>query len=87
MITKDISHIKKVSDDYQRLSSNLSQKYKGQWDDPIHDSFVNYNKQVADSSEFITMVFDSVKNIAESLTDNKDLIADANEVLSEAESL
>ena len=87
MNSKDISQIKKASDDYRKMSSDLALKHKGQWDDSVHDSFVHYNKQVADSSDCISRIYDSTKIIAESLTDNKDLITDANRVLSEVKTL
>lgn len=83
----DISQIKKVAVDYREMSAALIQHHKGLWDDPVHDSFVIYNKQFKDSSETVTQIYDSTYDIANSSFDNQDLISNANKVLSEVKTL
>lgn len=87
MKTVDISQIKRGSLDYQKMSSDLAQNHKGPWEDSVHDSFVNYNKQVKSSSEIISKIYDSTNDIANSSFDNQELISKANSVLNEVKSL
>ena len=87
MKSVEISRVQKTSNDYLKMSSDLIQNHKGQWDDPVHDSFVVYNKLVKNSSDCITKIYKSTQSIADSSFDNKVLIDSADRVLSEVRSL
>lgn len=87
MKTVDISQIKRVSLDYRKMSEDLTQNHNGSWEDSVHDSFVNYNKQIKSSSETISKIYDSTNKIADSSFDNQELISKANSVLNEVKSL
>ncbi len=87
MKSVDISQVKKVSLDYRNMSADLIKNHKGLWDDPVHETFVNYNKQIKASSENVSIIFDSTSDIAKSSFDNQNLISKADKVLSEVNSL
>ncbi len=83
----DISRIEKVSLEYQNMSADLIRNHKGLWDDPVHDSFVEYNKQIKSSSENISKIYASTNEVANTSFNNQELIAKANSVLSEVKAL
>ena len=87
MRTVDISKIKKVYIDYRNLSEDLTLNHKGQWNDPVHDSFAIYNSQVKASSEIVSHIYDSTKDIVDTSFNNNDLISRADRILSEVNSL
>lgn len=47
----DLSQVKMASSECKNKCSALSQNYKGVWDDPVHDSFMSYNKHINHSNE------------------------------------
>lgn len=83
----DISQIKKVNLDFQNMSADLIQSHKGQWDDPVHDSFADFNKQIKTSSETVSKIYNSTNDIANASFDNQDLISKADSVLHEVNAL
>ena len=44
----DLSKIKRCDSEYNKLLSDLSNSYDCNWNDPIHDSYLNYLKQIQD---------------------------------------
>ena len=87
MISIDISQINKVSLEYQKMSADLIQNHKGLWDDPVHDSFVEYNKQIKSSNENISKIYDSTNDVASTAFNNQELISKADSVLNEVKAL
>lgn len=47
----DVSSLKDIDVQYERLSSQVEEHFKGDWDDPVHDSYGRYVKQVKGCSE------------------------------------
>lgn len=82
-----VAQIKKVADNYRELSERLSRDYKGQWDDPVHDSFGEYNRKVNNTTDTIMDIFKSTQNIADSSLDNNDIISKADKVMNEVNSV
>lgn len=46
MKTVDITPIKEIDIQYEKAVANLSEKYKGEWDDAVHESYGRYVTQL-----------------------------------------
>lgn len=46
MNTVDITPIKEIDVQYEKIVSNLCEKYKGEWDDAVHESYGRYVAQL-----------------------------------------
>lgn len=50
MKTVDITPIKEIDIQYEKSIANLNEKYKGEWDDAVHESYGRYVSQLQDLS-------------------------------------
>ena len=46
MKSYDLTTLAVLDDQFRGLTDSLSERYKGNWDDKIHDSYLTYVKQV-----------------------------------------
>ena len=50
MKSYDLTTLAVLDDQFRGLTDSLSERYKGNWDDKIHDSYLTYVKQVQELS-------------------------------------
>ncbi|MCI8663049.1 MAG: hypothetical protein HFG69_07315 [Hungatella sp.] len=50
MKTYDFTPLKNNDTEYQKITDSVSERYKGDWDDRIHDSYLRYVKQTEELS-------------------------------------
>lgn len=51
MKTYDLTPLKNNDVEYGKVIESVSEHYKGDWDDKIHDSYLRYVKQVQEQSQ------------------------------------
>ncbi len=52
----DLTPLKSIDTEYEKASDTVSEYYKGEWDDKIHDSFLIYLKQIQENSRKIHVI-------------------------------
>lgn len=52
----DLTPLKKNDMEYQRLAASISERYKCEWDDTVHDSYGVYVKQVEERSRSLRII-------------------------------
>lgn len=87
--TAGLSEIKKCDSEYNKLLSDLSNSYNCNWNDMIHDSYLNYLKQIQDiyaeihsincnmnvlNKELEYLHIDEIKNETDKLCREADLV-------------
>ena len=56
MKTVDLTPLKSIDTEYERSSDTVSENYKGDWDDKIHNSYLMYLKQIQENSRKIHVI-------------------------------
>lgn len=56
MKTVDITLIRDIDIQYEKSVSNLGEKYKGEWDDAIHESYGRYVTQLQELSREVKSI-------------------------------
>ena len=52
----DLAPLKSIDTEYEKVYDTVSENYKGDWDDKIHDSYLRYLKQVHENSRKIHVI-------------------------------
>lgn len=56
MKTVDVTPIRDINIRYEKSVSNLGEKYKGEWDDAIHESYGRYVTQLQELSREVKCI-------------------------------
>lgn len=52
----DLTPLKNNDTEYERLTASVSEHYKCEWDDAVHDSYGIYVKQVQESARLVRIL-------------------------------
>ena len=85
----DMTPLKNNDIDYEGLASSVSEHYKCEWDDTIHDSFGAYVKQVEERSRSVRVIRCKAEALAKEAEGLKidEMIKKAENLCREAESV
>ena len=56
MKTVDLTPLLRNDEEYEKLSSAVTEHYKCAWDDAVHDSYGNYVKQVQEKTHSVRVI-------------------------------
>ena len=64
MTVFDLGPLKKNENEYDNLVSAVTEQYRGDWDDPVHESYVMYVKQVQERCRVIREICCKAEDLA-----------------------
>lgn len=86
MIITDLASLSNNDAEYEKLASSLSEHYKCEWDDAVHDSYGIYVKQVQESAHSVRTIRCKAEELAKEVESLEidDLIKKALDLCKEA---
>lgn len=70
MKTYDLAALRNLDEIYMKLYGDISENYKCQWDDSIHDSYLSYVKHIDDLSQQVHTIrcaVDTIEGVSDGL--------------------
>lgn len=83
----DLSPLNSEINGLSELVTLLEQKYQCNWDDVIHDSFIDFNKGVNSDLASFQKIFEYLTRINNTSFNNDELLSETESILHEVESL
>ena len=87
MSNVDLSPLNSEINELSELVTLLENKYQCNWDDAIHDSFIEYNKGVKSNLESFVKIYEYLTRINNTSFNNDGLLSETENILHEVESL
>lgn len=67
----DITPIRNIDIQYEKIVSNLSERYKGSWDDAVHESYGRYVSQLQELTREVRNVRCKVETLEKEVEELK----------------
>lgn len=83
----DLTNLYKAVNDYSECYADLLRKYESGWNDPVHESYSQYNAQMKSFCDELDQVLCSTKKINDSLDGYNQLVERAESLINEVDSL
>lgn len=89
MTINELNNLKEFEIKYKNAVMQLEERYKCNWDDPVHDSFGVYLRQIKDSSQKVSEIKCDIESVVNEVNElniddmkerAKNLVTEANQL-------